>query len=121
MGDPRPDGSGGDDGVPRVRVRCDDGSGLVAHVEHGIEEDGVPWAVESGVTGDSVSVAFEAARASSLKIGVSVLGDRVVVHHKQLPADEPLFDVRGVSAGTARKLGSNAARLAKGTPLKPLD
>ncbi|WP_254537015.1 glycerol dehydratase reactivase beta/small subunit family protein [Halomarina litorea] len=118
-GDPRPDG-GGDD-VPRILVRCGDESRLVSHVEHGIEEDGVPWAVESGATGDGVSVAFEAARASSLKIGVSVLGDRVVVHHKQLPDDDPLFDVREVSTATARKLGSNAARLAKGTPLKPLD
>lgn len=115
--DPRSDG----DDAPRILVRCDETSDVVAQVEHGIEEDGVPWAVEDGVTGDSVAVAHEAARTSSLKIGVSVLDDRIVVHHRQLPAADPLFDVRGATAVTARKLGSNAARLAKGTPLKPVE
>jgi hypothetical protein len=44
----------------------------------------------------------------------------VVVHHKQLPDDDPLFDVAEPTPDDARKLGSNAARLAKRMPLKPI-
>ena len=116
--DVRPDG--GDDGVPHILVRAAAG-GAVDRVERGIEEEGVPWVVRSDATGDAASVAHEAAKESPLKIGVSVIDDRIVVHHKQLPAERPLFDAEEVSPETARRLGSNAARLAKGTPLKPID
>lgn len=115
-------GSSGDDGIPRIYVRClgETNSKWVESVENGIEEEGVPWAVESGFEGDSVAVAHEAAVESPLKIGVAVSDTRLVVHHKHLDADAPLFDVSGVTADSARRLGSNAARLAKGTPLRPV-
>jgi hypothetical protein len=109
------------DQIPRVFVWCigDEIPESVDYIEHGIEEEGVSWAVQSGFDGDSVPVAYDAAVSSSLKIGVSVAPDqRVVVHHKQLPDTDPIFDVARTTADTARKLGSNAARLAKGTPLK---
>lgn len=110
-----------DDEVPRVFVWCI-GEGIpdhVEHIEHGLEEEGVSWAVRSGFDGEGMSVAFEASMNSPLKIGVAVTPEgRVVIHHKQLPEDDPVFDVAGVDATTARKLGSNSARLAKGTPLK---
>lgn len=112
-----------DDDIPRIRIRCvgDRVPERVEYIEHGIEEEGVPWAVERGYDDDAVTVAREASVESTLKIGVSVtLDSRVVVHHKQLPNDEPMFVVTDVSAETARKLGSNSARLAKGTPLKPI-
>lgn len=92
----------------------------VEYIENGIEEEGVSWFVQSGFDGDCITVAHEAAIGSSLKIGVSVSESRIVVHHKQLPEDRPVFDVAPVTAAAARKLGSNAARLAKGTPLKPV-
>lgn len=131
-GDPGGSGSDGGSGVPRILLRAPGAAdGTVAQVERGIEEEGVPWAVrsegsESPREGsdsprDGVALAHEAATASSLKIGVSVIDDRVVVHHGRLPADDPLFDESEVSAALARRLGSNAARLAKGTPLKPVD
>ncbi|SIS18076.1 glycerol dehydratase reactivase beta/small subunit family protein [Natronorubrum thiooxidans] len=70
---------------------------------------------------DAVAVAHEAAINSALNIGVSVTADaRVVVHHSQLSTDKPVFDSAEVTAQTARKLGANSARLAKGIPLKPI-
>jgi hypothetical protein len=111
-----------DDDVPCVHVRCLDEPDAepewVKYLEHGLEEEGVPWLVEFEATDDSVAAAHGAALASSLKIGVSVHETRIVVHHKQLPDDDPVFDVSGPTASDARDLGSNAARLAKGTPLK---
>jgi hypothetical protein len=106
--------------IPRVHVRCvgDEEPEWVQYIEHGIEEEGVSWLVEFGFDGDSVDIAYDAALESDLKIGVSVYESRVVVHHKELSDDSPVFDVSEVDAGVARKLGSNSARLAKGTPLK---
>lgn len=114
----------GDDGTPRVFVRCVDEREpeWIGSVERGIEEEGVPWVVQTGFDGDPVAVAYEAALESSLKIGVSVsAGSGVVIHHKQLPDDDPLFVVNEVTPAVARRLGSNSARLAKGTPLKPVN
>jgi xanthine/CO dehydrogenase XdhC/CoxF family maturation factor len=112
-----------DDQVPRVFVWCI-GDGIpeqVDHIEHGLEEEGVSWAVRTGFDGESVALAHEASMNSPLKIGVGVTqAGRVVVHHKQLPDDDPVFDVADTTEATARKLGSNSARLAKGTPLKPV-
>ncbi|EMA59576.1 glycerol dehydratase reactivase beta/small subunit family protein [Halorubrum lipolyticum] len=111
-----------DDEIPRIFIRClsDDIPELVQYIEHGIEEEGVSWVVQHGYDGDGVAVAHEASYDSSLKIGVSVHDSRVVIHHKQLPSDDPLFDIDQTSPETARKLGSNSARLAKKTPLKPI-
>lgn len=116
-------GLGEDSEVPRIHVRCPGEARpeWVEYVEHGIEEEGVPWTVESGFAGDCVAVAHEAAVDSPLKIGVCVSDSRIVVHHKQLDDDAPVFDVSGVTAASARRLGSNAARLAKGTPLRPAE
>lgn len=109
------------DQIPRVFVWCigEELPDPVEYIEYGLEEEGVSWAVQSGFDGDGVPVAYDASVSSPLKIGVSVTPDqRVVVHHRQLPDDDPMFDVTRVTTETARKLGSNAARLAKGTPLK---
>lgn len=110
--------------VPGVHVACIGDVATepewVEYLEHGMEEEGVPWLVEFGADESGVTTAYEAAVESPLKIGVSVSDSRIVVHHKQLPADNPVFDVSAVTAEDARALGSNAARLAKGTPLKPV-
>lgn len=116
-------GSTDRDEVPCVHVRCL-GEGTPAwaeYVEHGLEEDGVAWLVDAGFEGDPVAVAYAAALDSALKIGVCVDDSRIVVHQKQLPETDPVFDVTDVTPERARALGSNAARLAKGTPLKPVD
>lgn len=108
--------------IPRVHVRCLDNAEpeCLEYIEHGLEEEGVSWVIQSGFVDDEIAVAYEAALDSTLKIGVSVSESRIVIHHKQLPNEEPLFDVTDVTATDARSLGSNSARLAKGTPLKPV-
>lgn len=110
------------DDVPGVHVSCVGDVTAepewVAYLEHGMEEEGVPWLVQFGADESGVATAYDAAVESPLKIGVSVSDTRIVVHHKQLPPDSPVFDVDAVTAEAARALGSNAARLAKGTPLK---
>jgi len=109
-----------DDDVPRIHVRCvgETEPEWLEHVEYGMEEEDVSWVVQSGFDGDDVAVAYEAIE-SSLEIGLSVSEDsRVVIHHKQLPDGDPMFDVQDISPSLARTLGTNSARLAKGTPLK---
>lgn len=111
------------DGPPRIFVRClgEAEPDAVRYVERGIEEEGVSWVVQSGFDGDGVAVARDASNSSPLKIGVSVADDgRIVVHHEQLPPEEPVFDVADATETTARSLGANSARLAKGTPLKSI-
>jgi hypothetical protein len=113
-----------DDDVPRVHLWCigDREPDSVASIEHGIEEERVSWVTRSGFEGESIAIACEAALESALKIGISVSADgRIVIHHKQLPDERPLYDIAGVEDSLARTLGSNAARLAKGTPLKSID
>ncbi|RBI60408.1 glycerol dehydratase reactivation factor [halophilic archaeon] len=113
-----------DDTMPYISVRCigDRELELVEYIEYGIEEEGVSWMVDSELSGDSVSIAYEASVNSPLKIGVSVTAEsRIVVHHQQLPDDNPLFNISDVTPKLARKLGANSARLAKGTPLKTVD
>ncbi|MFC6837728.1 glycerol dehydratase reactivase beta/small subunit family protein [Halomarina ordinaria] len=109
------------DETPRIGVWCvGDVPEHLPALEHGIEEERVSWVVRSEMGGDVVSVAYEAASDSALRVGVGVDGDRYVVHHQRLPRDDPLFDVRADDA-RARTVGSNAARLAKRMPFKPVD
>jgi len=114
------------DDVPRVSVRWlgETDTVWVEHVEHGLEEEGVPWVVcaASGADADldPVTLAHEAAVESTLKIGVAVHPTRIAVHHARLAVEEPVYDVSKVDATLARTLGTNAARLAKGTPLRPI-
>lgn len=112
------------DELPHIIVRCigEDDIEKVEYVEYGIEEEDVPWTVQYRHEGDSTSVAHSAATDSSLKVGVSITPEsRIVVHHQQLSSDDPVFDVSEVTAETARKLGSNSARLAKGIPFKQIE
>jgi len=112
-----------DEELPRVRVWClgDEIPEWIDDLEHGIEEEGVSWVVQSGYEGGAVPVAHQAAVESKLKIGVGVTHDeRIVVHHKQLPSEDPVFDVSDTTPKLARRLGTNSARLAKGIPLKTI-
>ena len=77
-----------DDTVPRIHVRAiGDADGYTFHVEYGIEEEGVPWVVETtGSTKDPVEVAHEVSCVSKLKIGVTTTpAGRVVLHQARLP------------------------------------
>lgn len=125
------DDSAPDGDVPRILVRYLGSEPLIEPLEHGIEEEGVPWAIERIEADDSGSdrqrtgstaVAHQAASDSGLKIGIGVSPDgEIALHHARLPEDDPLFSVADAAASEARTVGTNAARLAKHMPLKPLD
>ncbi|RBM22707.1 hypothetical protein DI005_06100 [Prauserella sp. PE36] len=102
---------------PSVVVRC---AGHAARVlrdlRAGLEEEGVPVRVEHGPPGDAVTLAFGAAQASSLDVGIGVgAGGEVCVHHAKRPPDSPALTG---TAHQARLFGHNAARLVIGIPVK---
>ncbi|OLT44236.1 hypothetical protein BJF85_20315 [Saccharomonospora sp. CUA-673] len=103
----------------------------------GLEEEGVPVVVEGAVVesavaeggrsgeeatgdgGNAVSLAFAAAQASSLGVGIGiatgVAGNAVCVHHAKRPAARPVLTADPTQA---RWCGHNAARLVVGLPFK---
>ncbi|RJT08033.1 glycerol dehydratase reactivase beta/small subunit family protein [Halococcus sp. IIIV-5B] len=116
-------GSVEEDEVPRIHIwypgKVEPES--IAAVEHSIEEESVSWVIQSGPNNDPVAMAHKAAIASSLGIGVCVTPDsRIVIHDERLQEDDPVFDNSETTPEQAERLGSNAARLAKGIPLKPI-
>ena len=93
-------------------------SPLSEQIGYGIEEEGVPFRVRASHDDDLTVAAYEAACDSGLRIGVAVAEHEIVLHHQRLPRNEPLFAVADPSVSVARAVGTNAARLAKRTPLK---
>ena len=87
----------------------------------GMEEEGIPYDVQECPSGGAVGVAKEGAHMSPLNVGIGVDGVRgtIVLHHRDLPAYQPLFvlNLREVGAAELRWLGINAGRLVKSEPL----
>ncbi|MFF5987356.1 glycerol dehydratase reactivase beta/small subunit family protein [Prauserella flavalba] len=101
---------------PSVVVRCAGDTAVLRDLRAGLEEEGVPVRVEDGGSGDAVALAFGAAQASSLDVGIGVAaGGAVCVHHAKRPPDSPALTG---TARDARLLGHNAARLVTGIPVK---
>jgi hypothetical protein len=84
----------------------------------GAEEEGVPWEVESAGADDAVSLAYQAAEASTLGVGLGLdKGGLAAAHYGKLPRDRPLFTLNyRLDPGKLRGLAANAARLVKGMP-----
>jgi hypothetical protein len=59
----------------------------------GMEEEGIPYEVQECPAGEAVGVAKEASMMSPLNVGIGVdpLKGTIVLHHRDLPADQPLF------------------------------
>lgn len=87
----------------------------------GLEEEGIPFEVRESPHGRAVALAKEAAQMSPLNVGIAVSGSEqtIALHHRDLPADQPLFTLRlqGNERQHLRRLGINAARLVKAEPL----
>src|SRR5512146_2220063 len=87
----------------------------------GLEEEGIPVDVQAISTGEAIAIAKEAAHMSPLNVGIGVDGTKqeIALHHRDLPADQPLFvlKVQEVGSRELRRMGINAARLVKGEPL----
>jgi hypothetical protein len=85
-------------------------------IDAGLEEEGVPFRAEEAADGSAAALAYAAAQASPLGVGVGVCAaGNICVHHAKLPPDAPVL------AGpprAARTMGHNAARLVTGIPFK---
>jgi hypothetical protein len=81
----------------------------------GLEEEGIPFRVGEA-EGGTAALAYAAAQASPLSVGVGVgaAGD-LCVHQAKLPPGSPALSG---PRETARAMGHNAARLVTGLPFK---
>ncbi|GAA1313039.1 hypothetical protein Psi02_68780 [Planotetraspora silvatica] len=102
---------------PAVVVLCRTGNRrCLRELGAGMEEEGVPFRTGDGTGGSAVELAFAAAQASDLDVGVGMdAAGNVCVHHAKLPPDMPALTGR---AADARTMGHNAARLVVGIPFK---
>lgn len=84
----------------------------------GLEEEGVPANALADRFSEAATLAALAARESQLEIGIGIGSDgAVAIGHSRCKPDRPLL----VSKGAAWVMGSNAARLVKGIPLRACD
>ena len=111
-----------EDRRPSVRILASQAAEVdLDSVFYGLEEEGIPVDVHEAMRGNAVRLAKEAAQMSPLNVGIGVDGREgtLVLPHRDLPEDHPLFVLKlgEVSTGELRKLGINASRLVKAEPL----
>jgi hypothetical protein len=93
----------------------------LAPLLYGMEEEEIPFEIidlDSGY--DLCQAAYQASIQSSLSVGLAIDSSHAILHYKNLPKNEPLFEVDIQDVLEVMKLGTNAARLVKGIPFKPL-
>ncbi len=94
---------------------------MLQQLQYGLEEEGIPWVLDTKSGSNALDLAWEAAEASRLSVGIGLDGVGLVLHFSKLPKDKPLFQLPAkYTAVQARILGANAARLVKKLPLKPI-
>jgi hypothetical protein len=93
----------------------------IGHILWGLEEEGIPAKVQEVRNDPLVIIAKQAADSSHLNVGIGVDGNgrEVILHHRDLPSEKPLFSLstEEFQSTQLRRLGANAARLVKGDPL----
>jgi len=93
----------------------------IGYILWGLEEEGIPAKVQEVRNDPAVIIAKQAADSSHLNVGIGVDGNGqvVILHHRDLPSDNPLFSLSAeeFQSTQLRRLGANAARLVKGDPL----
>lgn len=95
---------------------------VVDQVIRGIEEEGLPFAIEINEELNAVELAYRGAELSHLGVGIGITKKEVVLHFIKLKENEPLFKIPSFSDEEAlRALGSNAARIVKRMPFKNMD
>jgi len=94
---------------------------VIKYVLWGLEEEGIPAGVREVPGGSAKVLAKQAADGSQLNVGIGIDATKrvIVLHHRDLPSETPLFSLTAVEfqAPQLRRLGANAARLVKGNPL----
>lgn len=93
----------------------------IGHILLGLEEEGIPAKVKVSPSGSAEIIAKQAADGSRLNVGIGVDGKEqvVVLHHRDLPSEKPLFSLSAEEFQETQmwRLGLNTARLVKGNPL----
>ncbi|ADL07326.1 glycerol dehydratase reactivase beta/small subunit family protein [Thermosediminibacter oceani] len=108
---------------PAVVIYCEDenaGSAYLNRICEGLEEEGVPFEVVIKSGDEPEFMAQNAARDSRIGIGIFLGRDGTcLLQHTKMPYNMPVMKIHGrlASAGDYRRLGANAARLAKNVPL----
>lgn len=95
-------------------------SPLFSNICFGLEEEGIPY--DYFLSNEDVNqLAFDSAQKSRLSVGIG-LGDddQIIIQHKKLDADQPFFQKKIEKYFQAKIMGSNAARLVKGIPIKEI-
>lgn len=105
----------------RVLMSPDASQAALRQLTYGMEEEGIPWEQGTREGADALAMAWEAAQASRLEVGLGLDKHFVVLHYSKLDQSQPLYRVPARQADQVRALGANAARLVKKLPLKPLD
>ncbi len=93
---------------------------LFDNICYGLEEEGIPFDYyfsEANVN----QLALDAAQKSRLGVGIA-LGDesQIVIQHKKMNVNNPFFKKKIDKYFQAKIMGSNAARLVKGIPIKEI-
>lgn len=94
----------------------------LTQLELGMEEEGIPFLKETiELSSESiVSLAHQAAQSSPLSVGLAINEREIVLHYRNLQTEQffyRLSDYPNQSNRVLRILGTNAAKLVKGTPL----
>ena len=87
-------------------------------VRAGMEEEGIPCLFVDKESGEIAALAFEAACASQLGVGIALGAQDICIHFQRLRPEAPLFQLSGGTTEQWRRMGCNAARLVKGIPFK---
>ncbi len=93
---------------------------LVKALCSGIEEEMIPYALLEAAGGQARELAFSAAEASRLEVGLGITPQATALGYAKLPPGQPLFALEHgqYTEEELRTLGANAARLVKGIPFK---
>ena len=93
----------------------------IGYILWGLEEEEIPAEIEEVEEKPLKILAKQAADGSKLNVGIGISGtdQMALLHHRDLPADKPLFSMTAdeFNMTQLRMLGANAARLVKGNPL----
>ncbi len=108
---------------PTIKIFFREGprlASLLEQIGYGIEEEGIPYeAVAYSSQEDACGLAWDAARASQMEVGVGIDAESVALHYAKLEKERPLFKISARSGDEeARVIGTNAGRLVKKLPLK---
>ncbi len=103
-----------------LHVATAEAGSALRELRAGLEEEGVPCRLRV-VEGDAATIAWIAARASPVSVGLGLDADSACLHLPQLAPESPLLRLPADHLPERlRALGHNAARLVKGAPLKEL-